>query len=169
MSSIVEEYGLDESFLELIGKADHCASRKSKGPLEIKEKKVFEPPPFPLVSEEKYKLVVNIVRRLNNPYLLFAHSPEELLLSAPLHKANPSLIPDNLLRYDFETLLLYRHAKIELAELEKRFQDFSDTASRFKELEEYSDAESHPGFLRERIMQLQGFVAKIENADSQPE
>ena len=76
---------------------------------------------------------MTIVSKLDNPYLQFVHSPEEILLSAPLYQANPSFSPRDLMRSDFEALLLCQRAKEELADLEKR------------------------------VKQLQTFIAKIES------
>ena len=137
ISCIVKGYGLSEDFLELLGKTEDYPSRKGMEFAEVKAKKKYEFPPFCLVSKEEYRLAMTITGQLDNPYLQFARSPEEILLSAPLYKANPSLSCDDLLRYDFETLLLCQRAKEELASLEKRVQ------------------------------RLQTFIAKVENTESQ--
>jgi hypothetical protein len=123
VSCIVKGYGLDENFLKLLDKTEDYGFRKSIGLTAVKAKTEFEFAPFCLVSKEQHRLAVTIVSKLDNPYLQFAHSPEEILLSAPLYEANPSLSPGDLLRYDFETLLLWQRAKeelVELVELEKR-------------------------------------------------
>ena len=120
ISGIVKGYGLSEDFLELLGKTEDYPSRKSIEFVEVKAKKKFEFPAFCLVSKEEYRLAVTIAGQLNNPYLQFARSPEEILLSAPLYEANPLLGSDDLLRCDFETLLLCQRAQKELAGLEKR-------------------------------------------------
>ena len=137
ISCIVKGYGLSQDFLELLGKTEDYPSRKGMEFAEVKAKKKYEFPPFCLVSKEQYRLAMTIAAQLNNPYLQFARSPEEILLSAPLYEANPSLGLDDLLRYDFETLLLCQRAKDELAGLEKR------------------------------VKQLQTFIAKVENTESQ--
>jgi hypothetical protein len=137
ISRIVKGYGLSQDFLELLGKTEDYPSRKGMEFAEVKAKKKYEFPPFCLVSKEQYRLAMTIAAQLNNPYLQFARSPEEILLSAPLYEANPSLGLDDLLRYDFETLLLCQRAKDELAGLEKR------------------------------VKQLQTFIAKVENTESQ--
>jgi hypothetical protein len=136
ISGIVKGYGLSEDFLELLGKTEDYPSRKSMEFTAVKAKKKFEFAPFCLVSKEEYRLAMTIAGQINNPYLQFARSPEEMLLSAPLYAANPSLGLDDLLRYDFETLLLCQRAKEELAGLEKR------------------------------VKLLQTFIAKVENTES---
>jgi hypothetical protein len=136
ISRIVKGYGLSEDFLELLGKTEDYPSRKSMEFTAIKAKKKFEFAPFCLVSKEEYRLAMTIANQINNPYLQFARSPEEMLLSAPLYAANPSLGLDDLRCHDFETLLLCQWAKEELASLEKR------------------------------VKQLQTFIAKVENTES---
>jgi hypothetical protein len=169
VSFIVKEYGLGENFLKRLNKAESYLSQKTMKLSEVKTKKLFEPPPFSLVSQEDYRLAVTIVGKLDNPYLPFAHSPEEILLSAPLYKANPSLRSEDLLRCDFETLLLCQRAKEELADLEKRLGSINGTVGQGKEMEEYRGERSQVSFLQERIKQLQAFIAKVENTESQPE
>jgi len=138
ISCIVKGYRLSEDFLELLGTIEDYPSRKSMEFAEVKARKKFDFSPFCLVSKEEYRLAMTIVGQLDNPYLQFARSPEEMLWSVPLYEANPSLSPRDLLRYDFETLLLCQRAREELVELEKR------------------------------VKQLQNFIAKVENTESQP-
>ncbi|MEJ2657864.1 MAG: hypothetical protein P8012_11830 [Desulfobacterales bacterium] len=71
----------------------------------------MECPLFSLVSEEEYCLTLSIINKVDNPYLVHAHSPEEILLCKPLYRINPELGPDKLLRYHFETLYLHELAK----------------------------------------------------------
>jgi hypothetical protein len=137
VSSIVRAYGLDDNFLKLLDNSSNYHPQMKTELTEVKIKKVFELPPFSLVSQREYRLAMTIAGSLDNPYLPFAHSPEEILLSAPLYEANPSLRSEDLMRYDFETLLLCQRAKVELLDLEKR------------------------------IKQLQTFIAKVENRESQ--
>jgi hypothetical protein len=117
---IVKEYKLGEDFLKLIDNTDGTFSQRKMELRQVKGKKVLELPPFSLVSQDEYRIAMAITGKLDNPYLQFAHSPEEMLLSARLYEANPSLTSQDLLRYDFETLLLCQCAKGELSDLEKR-------------------------------------------------
>jgi hypothetical protein len=125
VSCIVKEYKLDEGFLKLIDNTDGYFPQRRMELHQVKGKKVLELPLFSLVSQDEYRIAMAITGKLDNPYLQFAHSPEEMLLSKPLYEANPSLTSQDLLRYDFETLLLCRRAKEELADLEKRLGDIS--------------------------------------------
>lgn len=165
VSGIVKEYGLDENFLELIDKTEEDPSRVSMQFEAVKAKKVFEFPPFSLVSKEQYRLVVTIAGKLDNPYLQFAHSPEEMLWSAPLYEANPSLRREELLRRDFATLLQCQRAKEELAELVEQSGNSTEAVDQGKEMEEYGGLRTHPGYLQERIKQLQTFIETVENME----
>jgi hypothetical protein len=166
VSYIVKGCGLGETFLNMLDNIGDYLSRQSLDLTAVKVKKVVDFPLFSLVSEEQYRLAVTITDRLDNPYLQFAHSPEEMLLSAPLYAADPSLSPEDLMRYDFATLLLCHRAKEELANLAKRSRSVNGTLSRDRELKEPSGEQSHPSFFQERIKQLETFIAKVENTES---
>ncbi len=107
VSSIVKQYSLGQSFLELINKTDDYLTLNRKPRVEVKEKKAIDLPPFSLVPQEEYRLVMTILDKLANPYLQFARTPIEMLLSVPLYQSNPGIRSESLLRYDFETLLLW--------------------------------------------------------------
>jgi hypothetical protein len=125
VSCIVRGYKLGEDFLESLENTDSYFSKRRIEPDQVKGKKVLELPPFSLVSQDEYRIIMAIIGKLDNPYLQFAHSPEEMLLSTPLYEANPSLTSQDLLHYDFETLLLSRCGKEELSELENRLGNIS--------------------------------------------
>jgi hypothetical protein len=133
------------------------------GRAENKVKIMLEIPPFFLVSREEYLLAMSIQAKLDNPYLAFAHSPEEILLSAALYASNPTLESRQLLRYHFETLLLCQRAKEELADLEKRSGNNNETVGPGKDMEDYRGEPSHPNDLQKRIKRLQSFIANVEN------
>ena len=59
----------------------------------------------------EYFLIMSIISKVDNSYLKFAHSPEEILLCRPLYRLNPALAPEKLMRYHFETLYLHERAK----------------------------------------------------------
>jgi hypothetical protein len=169
VSCIVKVYGLGDDFLKMLGKTDDYPSLESMELTRVKAKRVLEIPPFPLVSEDEYRLAMSIAAKVDNPYLRFAHSPEEILLSARLYEANPSLDSEDLLRLDYETLLLCRRAEEELADQEKRLGSFGSEIDQVKETEESGGARSHWSLLRERIKQLRTFIAKVEKRELQPE
>lgn len=73
----------------------------------------MEWPLFSLATEKEYALTMSIISKVDNSYLKFAQSPGEILLCGPLYRLNPSLSPEKLRRYHFETLLLHERAKTE--------------------------------------------------------
>lgn len=99
INGLVKEYALGESFLRrLDGIADHF----SRGNLEfdrVRAKEHFEPPLFALSTREEYYVTMAIIDKVNNPYLHFVNSPDEILLRGLLFRCNPSIEPDRLARY----------------------------------------------------------------------
>ncbi len=64
----------------------------------------YEPPLFFLAAPEEYRLIQDILQALDNPYLAWAHSPEEILLSHPLWRRRPDLPPETLAGRHFAEL-----------------------------------------------------------------
>jgi hypothetical protein len=166
---IVKAYGLGRGFLKRLDGMEDQPSPKVRKPLEVKVKTPLDLPPYLLLSREEYELVVTILSKLNNPYLLFARTPEEMLLSSYLYESNPSLESRQLLRHDFETLLLCEGTKKELAALERRATDPNGTASLDGRCHK-KDEDSRPvRSARERINQLQAFIARVEHTELKTE
>ena len=99
ISSIVREYVENN-----LSKTDLKANR-------VRVKTSVEHPLFSLTSQDEYVLTTSIIRKIDNSYLKFACSPNELLWCGPLYRLNPSLKPEKLARYHFETLFLHERAK----------------------------------------------------------
>ncbi|MDY0042577.1 MAG: hypothetical protein RBS57_19885 [Desulforhabdus sp.] len=81
-------------------------------------------PLFSLVTQKEYSITVSIMNRVENPYLEFVHAPEEILMSEYLYRLNPSIHPERLMRFHFETLVMYeqrkRDSRITIKETRKR-------------------------------------------------
>jgi hypothetical protein len=90
--------------------SDHHLTTKGKL-AEVRAKDDYTPPLFCLLTNQEYRLTMAIVSRADNPYLQYANSPQELLLSVPLFSTNPSLGPEVLKRYHFGTLLFREFAE----------------------------------------------------------
>ena len=112
MSDLVRQYGLEKSFLDALNEVEDGLSTKDLKFARIRLKVPVESSLFSLVTQEEYFLTMSIITKVDSPYLRFAHSPEEILLCTPLYRINPSLTPDRLMRYHFETLLLHERTKI---------------------------------------------------------
>ncbi len=164
---ITKNYGLGEEFLKMIESLDRDPGRHPVRALEVRAKQPIEIPPYCMVSAEEYGLVQEIIRRLDNPYLSFARSPEEMVLSARLHNSDPSLDARHLLRHDFRTLLLGLNARKELAALEARAGGAGGCRRDWLGMESDGGKESAPVSRQERIKQLKAFLAKVEQTESQ--
>ena len=112
ISDLVRQYGLEKSFLDALNEVEDGLSTKDLKFARIRLKVPVESSLFSLVTQEEYFLTMSIITKVDSPYLRFAHSPEEILLCTPLYRINPSLTPDRLMRYHFETLLLHERTKI---------------------------------------------------------
>ena len=111
ISGLVRCYGLEESFLSVLDGIEDYLSRKDLKLGRVRLKRVMENPLFSLATQDEYSLTMAIIRKVDNPYLKFAQSPEEIVLCEPLYRLNPSLGPEKLMRYHFETLLRHESAK----------------------------------------------------------
>jgi hypothetical protein len=105
--------------------------------------------------------------KVNNPYLEFARSPDEIAISKLLFDLNPSLGADKLERYHFETLLLSEHAKKEMEDLQKQTKNHRRQEGKGSAKESRGDKGLLPDSLEKRIEQLQSFVAKVEDSQAQ--
>lgn len=112
VSGLVRQYGLEESFLNALDEAEDYLSTKNLTFTRVRLKVPVEKPLFSLVTKDEYFLAMSIIKKVDSPYLRFAHSPDEILLCKPLYRLNPELSRQKLMRYDFETLFLHERAKL---------------------------------------------------------
>lgn len=110
IGGLVRRYGLKENFLDVLDKVEDYLSKKDLRFPRVRLKTPMERSLFSLVTESEYSLTLSIIIKVDNSYLQFAESPEEILLCGPLYGLNPSLSPEKLMRYHFETLLLHERA-----------------------------------------------------------
>ena len=137
---LVKAYGLDETFVaKLAGAGEPLLGSVSRG--QLRTKASFQPPLFSLSTEPEYRVTMAILERVNNSYLHFVQSPDEILLCGHLFRRNPFLAPEKLTRYHFETLLLYEMAKEAIETLTRA-------------------GERIP---RGRLTHLEAFIARVEN------
>jgi len=113
ISSLVKRYGLKEKFLDVIDKFEDYPSDESLKLVRVRLKIPLEGSLFSLATRDEYAVTMSIIAKINNSYLKFAHSPEEILLCKPLYGLNSSIASEKLRRYHFETLFLHERAKIE--------------------------------------------------------
>lgn len=112
ISGIVRQYRLTKSFLDVFDKVEDYLFSKNLNLTRIRVKAPLDSPLFSLAMKDEYLLTMSIINKFDNPYLKFAHSPEEILWSKPLYRLNPSINSEKLMRYHFETLYLHERAKV---------------------------------------------------------
>ena len=108
---LVKQYDLKESFLGVLDNVEDDLSGENLRFNRVKLKAPMESSLFSLATKDEYSLTMSIIDKINNSYLKFAHSPEEILLCGPLYRLNPALTNQKLMRYHFETLYLHEYAK----------------------------------------------------------
>jgi hypothetical protein len=157
ISGLVKEYRLDESFLKKCGSPEDLLPESEAEFARVRKKQPFRIPLFSLAEQKEYDLTLAIIDKMNNPYLEFAQSPEEIALSRLLFDLNPALGKEKLERCHFETLLLYEKAKITVRELiygkERGF-----------EKESLEQERTLQDSLQKRLKQLQNFMAEVEES-----
>lgn len=166
ISALVRWYGLDENFLKKLDNAKDYPPREKMDFVRVRTKKPFDFPLFSLSSRDEYDLTQALLRKVNNPYLSFAHSPEEILLSGILYRMNAELRPEELRRYHFETLLLYEHAKKYLKDIANQAAEIGKTIDTGCETENIENKKSQCGSLTEHIKMLHNFITKVESTAS---
>jgi hypothetical protein len=103
--AMVQQYGLGEDFLKKLDDFADNFPWAQLSPQGARVKEDLQLPLFALATPEKYRLTMAIIEKVDNPYIYFANSPEEILLSTPLFKRHPHLEPERLAAHHFQTLL----------------------------------------------------------------
>jgi hypothetical protein len=163
VNGLVRAYTLEESFLSSLEVPEEYLSEAKVEYAQLKKKRSIEFPLFSLSAEEEYRLTTAIMSKVNNPYLEFAQSPDEIAISKLLFALNPSLGADTLERYHFETLLFCERAKGEMEELLKQSRARRRNEGAGSTKESRGDGGSPPDSLENRIEQLQSFIARVED------
>jgi len=105
VSGLVRRYGLDEPFLRGLERPGKLARQDAPCAIRLKRKSPDESPLFSLSTEEEHRVTLAILARVKSPYLQYATSPDEILVSESLFRQNPFLHPETLTSHHFETLL----------------------------------------------------------------
>ena len=163
ISTLVRKYCLGKRFLKKLDETDDYSAGKNLEFLQVKTKRPFGFPLFSLSTQNEYNLTMSIISKVNNPYLTFAHSPEEILLCVPLHQMNPSLRPEKLIRYDYKTLVQYEFAKKQVKNLMEQSVDTKEKKGTDSKTEKDENDLSQIATVQEQIQSLQNFIAKVEN------
>jgi hypothetical protein len=167
VNGLVRTYSLEESFLSRLEVPEDYFSEAKVEFAQLRKKRPIEFPLFSLSAEKEYRLTTAIMNKVDNPYLEFAQSPDEIVISKTLFDLNPSLGADTLERYHFETLLLCERAKKEMNDLVKQAQGSRRRKGAGSAKESLGNEGSLPDSLENRIEQLQSFVEKVEDSQAQ--
>ncbi len=121
--SLVKQYDLKESFLSVLDNVEDDLSGENLKFTRVRLKTPMESSLFSLATKDEYSLTMSIIGKVDNAYLKFANSPEEILLCGPLYRLNPLLTNQKLMRYHFETLLLHERAKASNSEVPPKIDE----------------------------------------------
>ena len=105
LGGLVHRHHLGEEFYRLIGSMTAAGIETLAQRCRSETKPGYEAPLFFLATREEYQVIHRILAVLDNPYLVWAHSPEEILLSATLWQRRPGLDPEVLTSRHFAALL----------------------------------------------------------------
>jgi hypothetical protein len=105
VGGLVRHYRLEEAFCRRIGEMTAASAETLARTLQSAPKAPYQPPLFFLADLEEYQVIQEIISGLENPYLAWASSPEEILLSQTLWNRRPDLAPEALAIHHFATLL----------------------------------------------------------------
>ncbi len=115
VGALVRENKLDASFLDNLREAA-AQGNEWAWSYQPCPKEPFQPPLFALVDAEEFALIKAVLAAVDNPYVPFAHSPDELSAAGPLFRLNPDLPPAILRRVHFRTLLAREILQAEINE-----------------------------------------------------
>ena len=96
VGGLVRRHQLGAEFCRLLENMTEEGAEKLARDHESAAKVQYEPPLFFLATPEEFEVIQEILSDLDNPYLRWAHSPEEMLLSPHLWRRRPGLEPEEL-------------------------------------------------------------------------
>lgn len=106
VGGLVRRHHLGGTFCRLLEDMTEAGAEKLAHECQSKAKVPFKPPLFFLATPEEFQVIQEILSGLDNPYLRWAHSPEEMLLSQPLWRRRPGLDPEELAERHFAALFM---------------------------------------------------------------
>jgi hypothetical protein len=157
VGGLVKVYALDNGFLEEI---DHFSGDLlGEGPelYRMRAKPQIVRSLFPLLTEDEYRVTSEIIKRVDNPYLYFANSLEEILFCKPLFFYNSNIETESLMRCHFKTLFLFELAKEKVRDLAQQI-----SIIREKEDEISLDEQKRISSLMEEIKKMEAFIEDVE-------
>jgi hypothetical protein len=104
VGGLVRHYKLGEKFRQRLRTMTAADAEKLAQAAKSDAKVPYEPPLFFLAAPAEYQVIQEILSGLDNPYLVWAQSPEEILLSGFLNKKHPGITQERLASLHFSTL-----------------------------------------------------------------
>ena len=104
VGGLVRRHVLGDPFSRLLDPLTGQGAASLARRYQAEVKASYQAPLFFLANPEEYRLIQRIIAGLDNPYLAYAHSPEEILLSRPLWQRHPGLAPELLASRHFAAL-----------------------------------------------------------------
>ncbi len=104
VGGLVRHHRLGEQFCEMINQMTATKIEDLVRSNQDTHKNLYEPPLFFLATPEEYRAIKEILAEADNPYLAWAASPEEIVLSGPLFTRCPELAPEALATRHFAAL-----------------------------------------------------------------
>ncbi|MFW6113019.1 MAG: hypothetical protein ACOC8G_01735 [Thermodesulfobacteriota bacterium] len=96
VGGLVRRYKLGAEFCRRLETLTEAGAEKLAREAGSMAKVPYEPPLFFLATPEEFQVIQEIISTLDNPYLSWAHSPEEMLLSPYLWRRRPDLDQEEL-------------------------------------------------------------------------
>ena len=104
VGGLVRVHRLGETFWQLLASMTAKGAETLARACRNEAKPTYEAPLFFLATPEEYQVIHQILAEPDNPYLAWAQSPEELLLSRPLWQRRSGLEPETLAKRHFAAL-----------------------------------------------------------------
>jgi hypothetical protein len=104
VGGLVRRYRLGAAFCRVLRTMEEAEAEKLARARRSDAKAPYEPPLFFLATPEEFQVIQEILSGLDNPYLAWAQSPEEILLSQPLWRRRPGLEAQELAHRHFAAL-----------------------------------------------------------------
>jgi hypothetical protein len=104
VGGLVRRHRLGETFHRLLASMTPKGAETLARACRMEAKPRYEAPLFFLATPEEYQVIQQILAELDNPYLAWARSPEEILLSLPLWQRRPGLDQETLAHRHFAAL-----------------------------------------------------------------
>lgn len=170
VSAIVAKFGLNDDFVQGLAIPPEVPGGNAFVHGPFRRKKRLAGPLFSLAERRQYDTARKILEVVNNPYLSFACSPDELSWAGPLFAANPRVRTELLETHHFETLYLAEIAKARIASFSNRLQELSESrragGKPRRRAKRFGPEASEIDNLRGQIKMLNDYILFVQNPNA---